>query len=273
MLQEMELRNYSQRSIENYLSVLSLLSRHYNSSPDELSTDQVKQYAHYLIHKKGYSVSSINQLISAWRILQVDVLGNNLEEIKIKRPRREKRIPQVLSVIEIEQLINQISNAKHKMLVTFMYSTGIRLSELIHFKIENIDSSRLRIRIVKGKGNKSREIPISAHLLAQLRLYYKQFRPKVYLFESGTTGGVYADTSIRNIIKQSAKKAGISKNISSHTLRHSYATHLLEKGVNLKRLQLLLGHNAMKTTSIYLHLAETDNVTLPDLSTFTKNEE
>ncbi len=272
MRQEMELRNYSERSIGNYLSVLSKLSVYYQTPPNQLSTDQVKQYAHYLIEHKEFSSSTINQLISAWRILQVDVLGNKWETFKIKRPRREKRIPQVLSVEEIEQLIKSIINPKHRILVTFMYSTGIRLSELIHFKIQEIDASRLRIRIVNGKGKKSREIPISTNMLNMLRSYYKMYRPQQYLFESSSTGRFYSDTSIRNIIKRAAKKAGIKKNVSPHTLRHSYATNLLGKGVNLKRLQLLLGHNSMKTTSIYLHLADTDAVSLPDLSTFNKNE-
>jgi integrase/recombinase XerD len=263
----MRIRNYSENSIRSYVAALAGLAKHYDCSPDQLDNEQVKDYAYYLINKQGFSASSINQIISAWKILQVDILGNSWDSLKIKRPKREKRLPKVLSQKEAQALVKSLSNQKHRAILSLTYSTGLRLSELLSLKPGDIDSSRGVVRIIKGKGNKSREIPISEILILQLRDYYKTYRPKIYLFEGHKHGKAYSPTSVQNIVRKAAKKAGLKKVPSPHVLRHCFATHMLERGINLKRLQLLMGHNSLKTTSIYLHLASYSEEAIPNLLT------
>lgn len=265
MLQEMRIRNYSERTVNSYITSIAKLSKYYKISPDKISREQLKSFAYYLIRHKQVSTSTINQLISAWKIFQVDVLGNTWEDFRLKRPRREKKIPQILSQQEALLLINTPKNMKHQMLLTLAYSTGLRRAEVLNLTLKDIDSSRSVIRVIKGKGNKSREVPIPSSLIQQLRQYYKYYHPKTYLFEGFKPGKPYSATSIEKIVKTAAIKAGIKKNVYPHILRHSFATHMLERGVNLKRLQLMLGHSAMKTTSIYLHLANFNAGDLPDL--------
>lgn len=265
MLQEMRIRNYSERTVTSYITSISGLAKYYKVSPDKISREQVKSYAYHLIHSKQVSTSTLNQLISAWKIFQIDVLGNEWEDFRLKRPKREKKIPQVLSQEEALKLIDAPKNMKHRMILKVAYATGLRRAELLNLTLKHIDSPRNIIRVIKGKGNKSREVPAPTTLIGQLRQYYKYYRPKTYLFEGYKPGTPYSATSIQNIVKDAATKAGIKKDVSPHILRHSFATHMLEKGVNLKRLQIILGHNAMKTTSIYLHLANPNAADLPDL--------
>ncbi len=265
MIQEMRIRNYSERTVCSYITSISQLSKYYKTSPDKISREQLKSFAYHLIRHKQVSTSTINQLISAWKIFQVDVLGNTWEDFQLKRPRREKKIPQVLSQEEALLLINAPQNMKHRMLLTLAYATGLRRAEVLNLTLKNIDSSRSVIRVIKGKGNKSREVPASGLLIQQLRQYYKYYHPKTYLFEGYKPGIPYSATSIGKIVKTAAIKAGIKKDVSPHILRHSFATHMQERGINLKRLQLILGHSAMKTTSIYLHLANFKSGDLPDL--------
>ncbi len=265
MLEEMRIRNYSERTVRSYIASISQLSKYYKISPDKISREQVKSFAYYLIHSKQVSTSTINQLISAWKIFQVDVLGNTWEDFRLKRPRREKKIPQVLSQGEALRLISAPKNIKHRMILTLAYATGLRRAEVINLKLKDIDSPREVIRVIQGKGNKSREVPVPVSLIGQLRQYYLSFHPKTYLFEGYRPGMPYSAASIEKIVKNAATKASIKKNVSPHILRHSFATHMLERGVNLKRLQIMLGHNAMKTTSIYLHLASFNPADLPDL--------
>jgi len=268
----MRVRNYSEKTVASYVAAISNLSKHYNLSPSRINREQVISYAYHLIRKKQVSVSTINQLISAWRILQVDVLGREWEDFKLKRPRREKTIPQVLSQGEALQLVNAPRNLKHRMILQLAYTTGLRRAELLALKLSHIDSERNVLRVVLGKGKKSREVPVSDTLIAQLRQYYKSFRPKTYLFEGYKPGVQYSATSIERIVKSAAVKAGIKKDIYPHVLRHSFATHMLEKGVNLKRLQIILGHNSLKTTSVYLHLINPNFADLPNLLSPEKTE-
>lgn len=265
MLQEMRVRNYSERTVASYIATIALLSKYYKLSPEKISREQVVSYAYHLIRKKHVSVSTINVLISAWRILQVDVLGNKWEDFKLKRPKKEKTIPQVLSSKEALQLIYTPQNLKHKVILKLAYATGLRRAELLALKPGHIDSARGMLRVIKGKGNKSREVPIPMSLIEELRQYYKTYRPKKYLFEGWKAGTPYSATSVGRIVKKTAAKAGIKKNISPHILRHSFATHMLERGINLKHLQILLGHNSMKTTSVYLHLVNPTSTDIPDL--------
>lgn len=265
MLQEMRIRNYSERTITSYISAISKLSVYCKTPPDKISHQELKSYAYHLIYSKQVSTSTINQLISAWKIFQEDIMGNRWEEFRLKRPRREKLIPQILSQQEALQLVGAPRNMKHRMILKLAYATGLRRAELLSLTLKHIDSPRNVIRVIRGKGNKSREVPASGTLIQQLREYYREYHPKTYLFESTKPGIPYSASSIEKIVKSAAIKAGIKKNVYPHILRHSFATHMLEKGVNLKQLQIILGHSAMKTTSIYLHLANFNSADLPDL--------
>jgi integrase/recombinase XerD len=264
MEREMRIRNYSERTITLYLYSIEQVSLHFSQPPGRISNDQFKSYLYILINKQHASVSKINQIISAWKILQQDILGRKWESVIIRRPRIEKKLPEVLSFSEANALINAPINLKHRALLALAYGTGVRRNELLSIKLRDIDRKRGVIKIT-GKGNKQREVPLSNSLLSLIEEYYKRYRPSVLLFEGTGPDKTYSASSMTKVIKKTAIKAGIKKRISPHVLRHTFATHMLERGVNLKRVQLLLGHSSMKTTSIYLHLADIDKVHLPDL--------
>jgi len=265
MISEMQIRNYSPRTITTYVSLLARLSKHYHASPEKITTQEFKDYLAFRIQHHNVSVSTVNQLIGAWKIFQTDILQRKWEDFKIKRPRKEKKLPVVLSRFEALKLINVLPNIKHSALLSLAYATGMRRGELLNLKPGHIDGQRKVIRVVAGKGHKQRQIPIPDSLISLLRNYYKKYHPTTFLFEGYIQGETYSAASFTKVVKSAAKKAGINKLVSPHVLRHSFATHMLEKGINLKKLQLILGHNSMKTTSIYLHVANMENLNLPDL--------
>jgi site-specific recombinase XerD len=255
----MQLRNYSPRSIHSYSELLSKIESDLALSLDTVSIQQFKDYLHKRIINEKISVSLINQSISAFKILQVDILGREWEQIKIRRPRREKKLPVVLSVAEVEKLIAVTQNIKHRALLALAYSAGLRRQEAQFIKPLDIDSARMQVRVVQGKGKKDRHSILSPKALDLLRTYYKIERPKTFLFESqGKKGVQLADSTLNEIVKKSAAKAGIKKRVSFHTLRHCFATHLLEKGVNIRIIQEFMGHVSLKTTAIYLHLVNVE---------------
>ena len=255
MLQEMQIRNYSERSIRSYIHCLSRLSLHYGCSPDRLSLDQVKSYLHYCITKKKEASSTLNQIISAVRILFVDVLHRAWEPLKIKRPRREKKLPVIFSKEELAILFSGIKNLKHQAIFITAYSSGLRINEVRMLMPGDIDSDRMQICIRHGKGGKDRLTLLSKNTLEILRIYYQKFRPKKYLFEGRISGEPISLRTIQKVFTDVVSKAGITKSVSFHSLRHSFATHLLEQGTNLRMIQQLLGHNSLRTTSVYLHLS------------------
>ena len=255
LIREMELRNYSPRTISTYSELLANFEKKINLQLDKITTEQFKDYLHKRITLEDISVSMINQSISVYKIFQQDVLKRDWEQIKIKRPRREKKLPVVLSIDEVEKIITATRNLKHKALLMLTYSSGLRRQESQFIKPSAIDSARMQVHVVQGKGKKDRYTILSAKALETLRLYYKLERPSVFLFEAqGRKGKPLSESTLDNIIKKSAVKAGIKKQISFHTLRHCFATHLLEKGVNLRLIQQYLGHVSLKTTAGYLHL-------------------
>jgi site-specific recombinase XerD len=255
MLQEMQIRNYSDRSIRSYIHCLSRLSLFYKCSPDLLSIDQVKAYLHYCITEKQEATSTLNQIISAVRILFVDVLHRTWEPLNLKRPRRDKKLPVVFSKQEITAFFAGIQNEKHKAIFVTAYSSGLRISEVRMLKPCDIDSDRMQICVRRGKGKKDRFTLLSVKTLEVLRGYFQRFRPKTYLFEGYTPGEPISHRTIQKVFTTAAGKAGITKAVTFHSLRHSFATHLLEQGTNLRMIQQLLGHNSLRTTSVYLHLS------------------
>jgi len=237
--------------------MLHSLEEYHNISVDEISTSQVKDFLQHSIETKKISVSYINQVISAVKILQQDVLGKDWEPIKIKRPRRIIKLPVVLSKEEVKSIIETTRNLKHRAILAVIYSAGLRISELISLRPSDIDSDRKQIRIL-GKGNKYRYTLLSENSLDMLRVYWPAYRPAQYLFEGQKKGKPISESTIQQVFKNACKKSGIRKPVSVHSLRHSFATHLLESGTNLKIIQMLLGHSSLRTTSIYLHVTKFD---------------
>lgn len=255
-ISELELRNYSLSSIKTYSELLCVLENKINEDLSKITVEDFKKFLYLKMMVEKVSISYVNQSISAFKLLQTSVLNREWEHFKIQRPRREHKLPVVLSVSEVEKIIAVTTNVKHKAILMLAYSAGLRKMETIQIKPSAIDSERMQVHVVQGKGKKDRYTILSPKVLDFLRFYYKLEKPSVYLFEAqGNKGKPLADKTIDAIIKKSTVKAGIKKNVSFHTLRHSFATHLLEQGVNLRLIQSFLGHNSLKTTSVYLHVA------------------
>jgi len=236
--------------------------------PDQLSIPEIKGYLYHCKSKEGLSVSHINQTISALKLLHKDVCGLSWDGPgKVKRPSREKRLPVILSQNEARRLVEALPNLKHQAILSLLYSSGLRREELLCLETRDIDTERMVIRVRKGKGNKGRDTLLSPKALGLLRQYWRYAHPKPskYLFEGPKAGEPYSAASLAKIVKKAALVAGIKKPVSPHSLRHAFATHLLEQGVNLKVIQRLMGHSSLRSTMCYLHLAsfEATSVTSP----------
>jgi len=222
---------------------------------EEITTKQINSYILNLIELKNISISQQNQRINAIKFYYEKVLGRRKQYYELHRPKKEHKLPKVLSKNEIKKILNSCENIKHKCILMLIYSAGLRRSELLNLTTEDIDSGRMVIHINGTKGKKDRISLLSNNLLQLLRQYYREYKPKKYLFE-GQTGGRYSPTSIANILKKATLKAGIRKTVTPHMLRHSFATHLLEQGTDLRYIQELLGHSSSKTTEIYTHVSK-----------------
>lgn len=241
------------------MSALHRLSVYYQKPVEAISQDEVKSYLQYLSNTKKVSPSTINQAIGAYKILQTDILGNEWERIKIKRSKVSKRLPVVLSQEEVANMLSQPNNLKHKAILSITYSAGLRISEVVGLKVSDIDSRRMLIRINQGKGKKDRYSLLAQSTLELLREYYKKYRPVDILFPGYYKEIPISRGTLYGIFRAAIKKAGIRKSARYHSLRHSFATHLLEQGTNLRVIQQLMGHASMRTTMVYLHVAELDH--------------
>lgn len=249
-------KRYSQNTINIYCKYFLDFYKHFSGvCLAKLSKEQINTYILHLIQSEGISTSQQNQRINAIKFYYEKILGREKQYYELHRPKKEHRLPKVLSKNEIKRIFDSCTNMKHKCILMLIYSAGLRRSELIELKISDIDSERMVITIRGAKGKKDRITLLSKNALAMLRDYYKEYRPRNYLFE-GQTGGKYSTTSVANILRNSARKAGMSKNVTPHMLRHSFATHLLEQGTDLRYIQELLGHNSSKTTEIYTHVSK-----------------
>ena len=250
----MHYRHYSENTINLYCACLIQLAKYYNLSPDKLTRKQFVDYLYYLVEVKQSSAVYFNQLISAFKILIVEVLRRKWEEFDIRRPMTESRLPVVLSQDEVKQIIDSASNMKHRTFISLIYSCGLRVSEVVNLKLTDIDSSRMQIHIQLAKGAKDRYVMLSEKILLILREYWKKYRPKQYLFEGNTPGKAIAVRTVQSALSNAVVKLGIKKHPTVHSFRHSFSTHLLEKGVSLPAIQKLLGHSSIRTTMIYIHL-------------------
>jgi len=256
MLREMQLRHYSPRTITHYIGALINISKYYNQSPADLTVEQIKDYLHYLIEAKHVSRALVNHIISALKLLWEGVLMREWKDLRVKRPRTTRELPVVFSKEEVTKLLSMPRNLKHRACLSIGYSAGLRISEVCSLRPGDIDRSRMQIRIYHGKGPRTRYVPLAKGILSLLDDYQRFYPNEHYLFEGHTPGQPIAQNTVGVIFRRALKRAGIKKEATFHTLRHSYATHLLEQGVNLKIIQQLLGHASLRTTSIYLHVQD-----------------
>ncbi len=250
-LLKLELKRYSNNTVKAYVNCFEVFINHFHDiKPLDINENDIRSYLQKLIHE-GKSNSYINQAVNSIKFYYEVVHGMPNRFYSIERPRKEKKLPEVLSKDEVLSIIEKTNNVKHRCIVSLLYSSGLRRNELLNLAVTDIDSKRMMIKVRSAKGNKDRFTVLSQSLLVDLRAYYTAYRPKNFLFE-GAKGGKYSATSVMNIIYRAAKKAGIRKRVSPHMLRHSFATHLLENGTDIRHIQLLLGHNSTKTTEIYV---------------------
>lgn len=248
-----ELR-YSESTLKTYKNALEdFLNFHHQIALDQLHDGHIQSFLRHLVMERKVSTSYQNQAINAVKFYFEKVLGGKRTTYNIDRPKKEKALPVVLSEEEIVRIFKNVENLKHKAILMVIYSAGLRISECVNLKIKDIDSNRMQIRIEQAKGKKDRYTLLSTKTLDFLRTYFKAYRPKVYLFE-GQFGDQYSARSIQTIFQDTVKKAGITKKVTVHSLRHSFATHLLENGTNLRYIQSLLGHSSSKTTEVYTHI-------------------
>lgn len=249
-------KRYSPNTIKTYIEALKSFLLFFKEKPiAQITNDDVISYNNQFILQKNLSSSYQNQIVNAIKLYFTTVLDTKIEIDKIHRPRREKLLPNVLSKEEIKLILNAHTNLKHKTMLSLIYSCGLRRSELINLKPHDIDSKRGIVIIRQSKGKKDRIAPLSQKILEMLREYYLGYKPKLWLFEGQNAGEQYSEYSLQSVLKQALKKVGNKKPVTLHWLRHSYATHLLENGTDLRYIQELLGHNSSKTTEIYTHVS------------------
>lgn len=258
MKMDLELKNFSSKTVSCYLHWMVQFVRHYGRSPVEMGDQEIRRYLHHLIKEKKVSQSSINQAYSAMKFFYATTLERAWNDIRIPRIKNSKKLPIVLSMGEVKALLECIDNLKHRAILTTIYSGGLRVGEATRLKISHLDSELMTIRVEGGKGSKDRYTLLGDRTLALLRTYWKTYRPDEWLFPGAKPGEPISASSVRSVFKKALAKAGIRKKASVHTLRHCFATHLLESGTDLYYIQRLLGHTTAKTTSVYLHITGKD---------------
>ena len=251
---EMELRTYAIATQKSYLTQVKLLESFCNKPCDLISEDEIKQFLHHRIIS-GISYSNVDIACNSFKVMFNSVLNRNWSDQVIVRPKKLKKLPVVLSIEEISSILSFVENLKHRTILLTIYSAGLRVSEALNLKLSDIDSSTMRIKVVHGKGGKDRFSLLGEKNLLALRQYFKLYRPTTFLFPGLNPEKPMAIRGVQTAFKLAKEKAGISKNATVHTLRHSFATHLMDNGVDLRTIQVLLGHSNIDTTCIYLHLS------------------
>lgn len=263
-LQKLEIKRYATNTVRTYVSCFEEFINHYKTM-DLIDINEIDIRNYLLLQiRLGKSDSFINQMINSIKFYYEIVQGMPNRFYSIERPRRKSKLPKVLSKEEILAMITSSNNIKHKCIISLLYSAGLRRDELINLKIENIDSKRFLIMIEDAKGNKDRYTLLAKSIIDDLREYYRKYMPKKWLFE-GQFGEKYSASSVARIVNYTARLASIKKRVTPHMLRHSFATHLLENGTDIRYIQVLLGHKSTRTTEIYTHVAinSFDNIKNP----------
>lgn len=255
MIDDLQLRNYSANTVDAYTRHVAEFAKHFGQSPDCLGPEQIRQYQLHLIRQKKASWSYFNQAVCALRFFYKITLGRPSVVEQIPFPKQEKKLPIVLSPAEIRAVLEAKTNLKHRAILNTLYAAGLRVSELTTLLPADIDSARMIITVRQGKGRKDRMVMLSPSLLALLREYWKAYRPIDWLFPGDEPQVPISRLSVYRICQQAGKAAKIDKPVTPHVLRHSFATHLLEAGTDLRTIQLLMGHRNLKTTALYLHVS------------------
>jgi len=262
MMEDMQLRGLSERTQETYLRVVRQLAAHYGRSPDQLSQEELRQYFLYLKNERHLSRSSCTQVLSALKFLYEQTLRRKWPILEFVRPAPEHKLPVILSVEEVRQVLGCLRHEHYRVCLSTIYGCGLRLLEGVQLQVRDIDSGRMLLHVRAGKGNKDRYIPLPEQVLAQLRHYWRQHRHPLWLFPAWASFNRASATQpmhesgVQKAFRAALKDSGIAKPASVHTLRHSYATHLLEAGVNLRQIQSYLGHDSLSTTARYTHLTQ-----------------
>jgi len=263
LAEDMKIRNLAQATIDAYTYHARRFADFSQKPLDRATPEDIRRFQLYLIEEKKVAYSSFNQAVCAIRFLYTHTIRVPWPVTMVPFGKRPKTLPTVLSRAEVDRLLQCTPNLKHRTFLMTLYAAGLRLSEAAHLKIPDIDSDRMLLNVASGKGAKQRQVPLSPRLLEALREYWRKYRPADFLFPGKTPDKPYAGTSIQKAIKASAKRAGISKRVHPHVLRHSYATGLLEAGVDLLTISRLLGHKSFTTTMVYLHCRRENLSSLP----------
>jgi integrase/recombinase XerD len=268
MLEELQRRNYAANTVKAYVRIIQEFTRYFHRPPDQLGPQHLRQYQAHLFTDRKLEPGTVQQHVAALRFFYVKTLKRRYLLDEIPRPKRPRKLPVILSPEEVAQLIDAASNLFHRTMLMTLYSTGVRRAELCRLHVTDIDSPRMMVHIRDGKGGHDRDVPLSATLLETLRVYWRWMKPKTYLFP-GTVKNWRADVPVTTCVpwdacQQAATRAGITKHLSPHTLRHCFATHLLEAGADLRTIQMLLGHRKLEHTLIYLHLSRRHLTAVPN---------
>lgn len=255
MDEDLQIRNYAISTREKYISAVAKFALYFNKSPDLLGPDEIRTYQVHMVDEKKVTWSTFNIVVCALRFFYGTTLGKDWTIKHIPFAKTPRTLPTVLSQSEVGRMFETILNFKHLSMLILAYSAGLRVSEVATLKIADIDSERMMIHVREGKGRKDRDLPLSPTALAILRQYYMLDRPQDFLFPNPRTGKPISRSTIHKVCKAAGAKAGISKNASMHTFRHSFATHHLEAGTDLRTVQVLMGHASIATTSRYLHVS------------------
>ena len=261
MLDELERRNYSQTTRRAYLAGVEQFAGHFDRSPDQLGLNHIRDYQTYLFRVRKLKPNTVAVRLAALRFLFVSVLKRRWSVDDTPYPKRPDSLPTVLTQDEVARLIDAALTPLHRIVLMLLYSTGLRRAELTRLQVKDIDSDRMVIHVLGGKGRKDRDVMLSPRMLDELRQYWRgvEHKPRTWLFPAGVghscTEQPMSDKVVWHACREAAKRAGIDKRVHPHTLRHSFATHLLEAGVDLRTIQLLMGHSDLKATTVYLHLS------------------
>jgi integrase/recombinase XerD len=256
MLEELRRRNYSAGTIRLYLRHVAEFAQHFHRSPDQLGAEDIRQYQLFLIQEKKLAWSTYNQIVCALRFFYAKTLKRAFLLQDIPFPRKEQRLPLILSREEVAKILTVPPHLKSRALLMTIYAAGLRRSEVARLRVSDIDSARMTIIVHQGKGQRDRVVMLSPVLLGTLRQYWRYKKPKEWLFPGDTPDQPISGNDIFMVFHNAVRRAGITKKVSPHSLRHSFATHLLESGTDLRTIQILMGHRSLKTTARYLHVSQ-----------------
>ena len=258
MIEDMQLRGLSARTQESYVGVIRQLAEYYHKSPDQLSEAELRQYFLYLTNEKRAARNTCIQVLSALKFLYRHTLQREWPILEFIRPAPEHKLPVILSVEEVRRVLGCLRQLHYRVCLSTIYGCGLRLLEGVQLQVQDIDSGRMLLHVRGGKGNKDRYVPLPEHSLRQLRQHWRKHRHPMWLFPGRelSPNEPMDESGVQKAFRAALKDSGIVKAASVHTLRHSYATHLLEAGVNLRQIQSYLGHNSLSSTALYTHLTQ-----------------